>query len=387
VVARFSRPDGLNGEGLFTVDRNRLVQSMAATGDAARDMATLPFSGFADTQQATLNPPAVAADGNLVFKARLARDPADTFGVFQSAGAGAAAVALAEPSPDDLRVLPADHGPYSLDRWVAGIGGAAYLMATPQGGKARLYKRAAGSAALQSLVVADLTPVNGTPTATLSQVSDFVLDGAGAAFVAGAMPTGPGVFRVDGEGVLARLTPVVLQGQPVPRPLDGTNVQGFVFNGGFSLVPDSARGPLLFMASVVKTGAPPRRGLFRFGPLGLETLQIECLDVGGARDISFCTLAISPARQTANGTTAFAIREDGRWKIKRWRAGVTTLVAQEGQTLPGGSGAKIVSLDPGPVLDLPPGSGPVFTLNDAGDVAFLATDGLKWGIYLFSDRF
>ena len=60
---------------------------------------------------------------------------------------------------------------------------------------------------------------------------------------------------------------------------------------------------------------------------------------------------------------------------------------QEGQTLPGGGGAKIVSLDPGQVLDLPPGSGPVFTLNDAGDVAFMATDGLKWGIYLFSDRF
>jgi hypothetical protein len=66
---------------------------------------------------------------------------------------------------------------------------------------------------------------------------------------------------------------------------------------------------------------------------------------------------------------------------------VTSLVAQEGQSMPGGSGAKVVSLDPGPILDLPAGSGPVFTLNDAGDVAFMATDGQQWGIYLFSDRF
>jgi hypothetical protein len=86
-----------------------------------------------------------------------------------------------------------------------------------------------------------------------------------------------------------------------------------------------------------------------------------------------------------NGITAFATRgSDGRWAIDRWRAGVTIRVAQEGQALP--DGMKIVSLDPEALLDLPPGSGPIFTLNEVGDVAFLASDGQRWGIYLFSDE-
>jgi hypothetical protein len=112
-------------------------------------------------------------------------------------------------------------------------------------------------------------------------------------------------------------------------------------------------------------------------------MMVESLAVGGSRDLTYGTLATTPDRQTVNGISAFATFGGGRWTIFRWKAGKTTLVAQEGAALPGG--AKIVSLDPGPVLDLPPGAGPVFTLNAAGDVAFLATDGTRWGIYLFSD--
>lgn len=56
---------------------------------------------------------------------------------------------------------------------------------------------------------------------------------------------------------------------------------------------------------------------------------------------------------------------------------------QEGQRLP--DGTRIRSLDPGKVLDLPDGSGPVFTLNEEGDVAFLASDGKAWGLYRYSD--
>jgi hypothetical protein len=41
-------------------------------------------------------------------------------------------------------------------------------------------------------------------------------------------------------------------------------------------------------------------------------------------------------------------------------------------------------LDAGPLLDhegLPLRNGPVFTLSDAGEIAILASDGTKWGIY------
>jgi hypothetical protein len=120
--------------------------------------------------------------------------------------------------------------------------------------------------------------------------------------------------------------------------------------------------------------------------------MVEGIGVVGSRNVTVDTLAVSSIRQTVNGTTASAIKSNGHWQILRTRAAVgangattwtTVVVAQEGQALPGG--VHVVSLDPSALLDLPAGSGPVFTLNQAGDVAFLATDGQHWGVYLFSD--
>ena len=272
VVARYSQPDGLNGEGLFTVDKNRLVQAVAATGDAATAMATTPFSGFADTEQESVNPPAVAADGNLVFKARLTWGTAESRGVFQWNGAGSSTVAVSEPNPDELRVLPTDQGRYALDRWMAGTSGTAFLMARPEGGKARLYKRNLGPVApgspIQWLVVPNVTPVNGPTPVTLTQMTEFVLDGAGKAYVAGATALSQALFRVDGEGAAARLTSIAAQGQAIPPPLDGTNVQGFTFSGVFTLLPDSARGALMFRAEVTKPGSAARLGALPYGCRG-----------------------------------------------------------------------------------------------------------------------
>jgi hypothetical protein len=90
-------------------------------------------------------------------------------------------------------------------------------------------------------------------------------------------------------------------------------------------------------------------------------------------------------------TIAFARKDrSGRWAIYRSRTLRNTatdrtalsivLVARE-DPRPGGT--RFVSLDPSALLGLPGGSGPVFAVNAAGDVAFLASDGQRWGIYRF----
>jgi hypothetical protein len=61
----------------------------------------------------------------------------------------------------------------------------------------------------------------------------------------------------------------------------------------------------------------------------------------------------------------------------------TVRVAEEGQALV--EGGTIDSLDPSSLLNLPANHGPVFSINDAGDVAFLAYDGKIWSICGYSD--
>jgi hypothetical protein len=61
----------------------------------------------------------------------------------------------------------------------------------------------------------------------------------------------------------------------------------------------------------------------------------------------------------------------------------STVIAQESRgSLP--NVPRFSLLDAGPLLQqqgLPPRSGPVFTINDRGDIAFLASDSTGWGVY------
>jgi hypothetical protein len=354
------------------------------TGDPAPGVPAARFAGFADTEAYTLSGPSVSTEGHVVFKVRLDRAGESTFGVFHWTGSALILVGLGEPDPDNMALTEQDRPPYSLERWAAGPAGRAYLMARHQTSSAlqvtRLFEHS--STGLSPLVIPGVTPILGGATGPLADLFDYVVGGDGRVFVHGAASGIPGVLAAGSSGLM----PVVRQGQPVPPPLDGTNVAGYVFGGSFALMPDSERGALLFRAGVMKPGDSPRAGLFRLGPQGIETLMVESVEVGGARDVTFGTLAASPDRQTAGGVTVFATFDSKarRWSIFRWRTGQTTLVAREGQNLSGG--AKIVTMDPGPVLSLPPGAGPVFTVNDAGEVAFLASDGQRWGIYLFREQ-
>lgn len=383
LVARFSQTGASIGEGLFTLAENGQVQALAVSGDPAPAPAGARFAGFGDTSAYTLSPPAVSADGSVVFKAKLDQSGTPTFGVFQWNGTTIIAVGLANPNPDNLALTPDDSPPYNLSRWSAGPAGSAYIMEQHQTRSSvsvtRLFEHL--PVGLAPLVIPGLTPVTGGSALPLTSLLDYVLDSAGNVFVQGAAGGASSVLAVRPAG----LAPVVTQGQAIPAPLDGTPAGGLVFGGSFALMPDSGQGVLFFRAGVTRQGTPEsgQQGLFRLGPQGVQTLMVESLAVGGSRDLTYGTLATSPDRQTVNGISAFATFGSGRWTIFRWQAGKTTVVAQEGGALPGGG--KIVSLDPGAVLDLPPGAGPVFTLNNAGAVAFLATDGTRWGIYLFSD--
>src|SRR5262249_18656453 len=144
--------------------------------------------------------------------------------------------------------------------------------------------------------------------------------------------------------------------------------------------------------------AKGRRGIFRMRAGKAETLMVESLGVGGARDLSFGTLQDTLDRQSVNGTTAFADIRDGLWvvwrsrPIKNSRGDITSFktepIAQEvgskGQRRSDVSGdPPRFILDAGPLLQaegLPTAAGPVFTLDEAGGVAFLASDGKRWGI-------
>jgi hypothetical protein len=242
---------------------------------------------------------------------------------------------------------------------------------------------------LTPLIVPGLTPVAGPTPIPLTDLSDYVLNRAGGIFVSARSGAATGVLGLGPTG----LTPLAAQGRPVPRFEDGSEAAGFSFDGGFSLVPDSARGELLFVAGVNKGEEKSRKGLFRLDPaLGLRTRMVEGLGVGSVREIRIDTIAGSSIVQSSNGATAAAFRSNGRWQIIRTRVSVdaqgrvktaVAAVAQEGQLLPGG--VRIVTLDPSQLLGLDPGAGPIFSLNEAGDVAFLASDGKRWGVYVFRD--
>jgi hypothetical protein len=70
--------------------------------------------------------------------------------------------------------------------------------------------------------------------------------------------------------------------------------------------------------------------------------------------------------------------------VRNSRGNVTSFttapIAQERAGMP--DVPSFASLDPSLLLGLSCRTGPLFSLNDAGAVAFLASNGQRWGIYL-----
>jgi hypothetical protein len=108
--------------------------------------------------------------------------------------------------------------------------------------------------------------------------------------------------------------------------------------------------------------------------------------------LTVTSMADSLDQQSANGTVVTAVnlgRKTG-WVLYRIRpnaAGTDVIrepLAQERAGLPGVP--VMATMDPSLLLDLPCHAGPLFSLNANGDAALLASDGQRWGIYLFPAR-
>lgn len=406
VTARYSQA-GETGEGLFAVSRTHGVQLLA---DTLHGTANSRLTSFSEALQPLPGLPSVSPDGNVAFGAFEDRgSPFPRLSVFQWLRSSGSVVKMFSSYDDPIGL--------TATRWQAGPAGTVYVrvptapIETQAPAAPGLYRCSLrpGTQAAQAepLVIDGKTPVAGSPTA-LQQVLDFVVDGSGEIFLSGKAGVSgqpatmkSGVFRWDlGIG---RLEPAIMEGDSLPPFADGRKVTGLVFNQSFSLLRDSARGPLLFRA-----GTSAGDGLFRRDAQGrLETLFVERLGVAGARNLSVVLLPAGVGeeeRQTANGHTVFSVFDvfDGhlRWKIIRTQlvrdAGgqpvrdaqgnprfETTVVVQEGEPL--GDGRRLASLN---AQRLVPAyrEGPIFTVNDAGDVAFFASDGQRWGVYEFSDR-
>jgi hypothetical protein len=168
-----------------------------------------------------------------------------------------------------------------------------------------------------------------------------------------------------------------------------------VFGGQIRLAPDSSRGSLVFTAAVQAPGSSKLfRGEFQFRQGRLETRILESVGVAGARELSVDAIGDALPSQSANGIAVSASfsQKDG-WIIVRSQVspngGITSkVIAQETRgRLP--DVPRYASLDAGPLVEqqgLPPRNGPIFTISDAGDIAFLASDGKGWGAYQVRSR-
>src|SRR5205807_677277 len=123
------------------------------------------------------------------------------------------------------------------------------------------------------LVEPGVTPVvGGSP---LTDLTDCVLVGTGELFLTGSSAGGSGIYRL----AQGQLTPVAVQGAAIPPLSDGTG-KGLLFAGRFQLLPESARGELLFRAAVQTPGqALTRRASFALRQGRLETRVIESVGV------------------------------------------------------------------------------------------------------------
>lgn len=376
-AARFSQSSGLNGEGLFTVSRKKQIGQIAVTRASAPGTMGAVFNGFVDTQRFTVSPPSIAPDGAVVFKALL--DGAGLpFGIFQWAPASSVDPLIFSDTP----VAAQEPVPYRLEHWAAGDGGVAYIQVRDAVNRARLFAAQPGGK-LQVLVESGVTPA---PGGLIADLSDFLPAPGGDLYVAATVAGSDALFRLT-QG---QLLPLAAAGGSVPPLADGRGA-GLVFAGSFVLLPQSAHRDLLFRAAVRKPGdAQVRRGSFRIRQGKLETLAIESVGVEGARSLAVDSLADTLETQNGNGTSvsAYFTAKDGwvivRSHLDRQKATITSqIIAQAG---PGRRPDVpwFAALDAGPLLEqegAPPHAGPVFTLNEAGDVAFLASDGRGWGVY------
>jgi carboxypeptidase family protein len=420
-AADFSQSSGA-GEGLFTIapSMNNQIQTLAVTDGPASgpSLVGARFIGFGEIPKNgaatyTVYPPSVSVDGTVVFKARLEKSGVPTFGVFQWTGADPTAIAVTDPDKDNLALSAQDTPPYDLTRWAA-TKGHAYFLERHRTRYGAAVKRLFDSSAagLRPLVDAGVPPGVRGSASTLADLSDLVVNHFGEVLINGATAAGPSILAVGPAGLMP-LTPAVSKDQPIPRDADGrTTYPGLLFDGNFTLWPEESPDGFLAVLADVRTQGDARatkRGLFRRAPQGaVETVLLEGLDVLGSRDLGVSvaaaphrqhnsspgSLVSSQSQQEVGGAIAFAARSsDGRWAIYRSRpirdpkTGSTSnsivLVAKEEPRTPGGT--HFVSLDPSILLGRPVDSGPVFRLNQAGDVAFLASHGQRWGIYRFSD--
>jgi hypothetical protein len=382
-----SRPPRPDKEGLLTVANGSAdVDPVAVSRDPVRDRPGRFFHGLVDTTDYDLTPPSIAADGTILFKALL--DPGGTepangmlFGLFQRRrGADPATVAL---SADTL--MASAPGSYTFERWVLDRAGRSYVKARPTGGKALLFT--GSGSVLQPLVVPGRTST--VAGVLLSDWIDFSLNGSDELFVVGAAGGDLGIFRVEA----GRLAPVVRRGDPVPVYPDGTTTPDLRFGSEFRLMPASTRGDLIFRAAL--TGSGGTVGEFHYLRSGqggqVRTRTLPSVVVKKARQLSVESFGDAFPVQTVRGFTVTAVLIDkkrDRWEIHRTRRdpqGTRTLdelVIQHGDPLPGGG--RVAALNVGPMLEsklLPPHEGPAFTVNEAGDVAFLASNGTAWGVY------
>lgn len=387
-VAKFSRGTA-SGEGLFTLriqDGVRQVQPVATTDDPSiPGWPGAVFRGFGDQSGYRLNPFSVSADGNVVFKALVEENGSRTFGVFQW-----------QKSPASYRLLARSEGVEgkdTLERWAAGLSENAYYLTRSSQGASLV-----GRSSLGSSVIAQ------TGLAGFTDLGDLVVNGAGKLFFTGTSGAQSNLFRLDAPlraGDRPQLVPFASRGMEVPQDTSKNRYPDLQLNGRFTLLPQLACGDLYFIAGMGKKngGGEPTRGFFHLQPDGktVETILIEGLRAGHgtagvARIPKFpdepCNRSLGTLSTAADGSSALlptaftTYSERDGWSIFRYRRGVFSLVASETQRLPDGGR---LYLDAGSMLGLAPGYGPVFTINPDGEVAFLASDGQRWGVYRFSE--
>jgi hypothetical protein len=383
--ASLSEPRAPDKEGLLTVAHGSAdVDPVAVSQDPVRDRPGRFFERLVDTPLLKLNPVSTAPDGSVLFKALL--HPAGSgsgsdllFGLFHRRGAGdPATVAL---SVDAL--TSSVPRPHEFERWMLDKAGRIYVKARPAGGKAILFQGAGGT--LRPFIVPGQTLT--AEGAVLTDLEDFILSAGDDVFILGSAGALPGVFRVEGN----RLARVAVNGDPAPAYLNGKTRLDMRFQAPFALHPSSIRGNLIFRAMVAGPRGERREAEFHYlrtaGGGRVEGRVVPGIGVEGARLLSVETFGDTLSGQTVNGFTVSAARVGGRWRIVRWRLSpegrlLDEIIAEEGQRLK--DGQTLMALNVAPLLELvalPRRDGPAFTINDAGDVSFLAADRLSWGIY------